>query len=89
MDMIERVARAVKNANVNGSKYDLTDHYAEAIARAAIEAMREPTEDMVESGAWKTGTAQYCEHLVPRALNEARDVFNTMIEHALNKQGGR
>ncbi len=47
--MIEKVRLAVQAAEVNGSKYDLTDHYAEAIARAAIAAMREPTDEMIEA----------------------------------------
>ena len=50
-DMIERVARAVEiAAKVNGRNWD-------KIARAAIEAMREPTEAMLDYGTrptWQT-----------------------------------
>lgn len=49
MDMVEKVARAIKDAmQPKGAEWG--GGYEEA-ARAAISAMREPTEEMVEAGA--------------------------------------
>lgn len=65
-DMIERVARAIASADpdqagqVDGSEMGdyfwekYRDHYM-TIARAAIEAMREPTRAMHEAGLKTTG----------------------------------
>ena len=52
-EMIERVARAIfTEANAASSGYGewCTDDMANAAARAAIEAMREPTEAMIDAG---------------------------------------
>jgi len=50
-DMIERVAKAVKRCNVfplGDLREYLSNEDAITIARAAIEAMREPSEEMVD-----------------------------------------
>lgn len=48
MTMIEKVARALqKTDGQSGTCYELTDLEAIAFARAAIEAMREPTGGML------------------------------------------
>ena len=46
-EMVERVAKALSKAD--GHPAVLFDYYLEH-ARAAIEAMREPTDDMIRSG---------------------------------------
>ena len=45
-DMIERVARALADAE-RDRRPSMAEPFAETLARAAIEAMREPTEAMV------------------------------------------
>lgn len=45
--MTERVARAICNTYELGGR-DMSDEMAAMLARAAIEAMREPTSNMVE-----------------------------------------
>ena len=70
-EMIERVAEAIaaREALMYPSHFD-----AKALARAAIEAMREPTEEMV--------SASYG----PRwAENEIEDKWGRMIDAALGK----
>lgn len=75
MTMIERVARAICKSQTQ------TDRTWEAFlpeATAAIEAMREPTDAMVDAGSShfheenSTGAAAYC--------------FGDMIDAALNEQ---
>jgi len=48
MDMIERVAVAINQAMLLRDDYD-----PDFLARAAIEAMREPTKKMIEAGFWE------------------------------------
>ena len=48
-DMVERVARAIYAVD-GGKGWHLHEKFYVASARAAIEAMREPTEAMVASG---------------------------------------
>lgn len=56
--MIERVARAICRAGITGPKDHLNEQENsnwrkfESEARAAIEAMREPTERMCEAADW-------------------------------------
>jgi hypothetical protein len=56
--VIERVAKAIHTA-ANSSRTEedqwCSDAMALAAARAAIEAMREPTKKMWEEGSWETG----------------------------------
>lgn len=47
-EMVERVAKAIREAHVGRPMYELVN--TEDLARAAIEAMREPTPDMVSEG---------------------------------------
>lgn len=52
-EMVERVAQELRNAAgmaVDGP-YNLSKADSEYLARAAIEAMREPTEAMIEEGS--------------------------------------
>ena len=48
-DMIERVARAIADAERN-RRPSMAEPFAETLARAAIEAMREPTSNQLDAG---------------------------------------
>jgi hypothetical protein len=77
-DMIERVARAIAGCETADDWGDLTSHWQEQFrkeARAAIEAMREPTTDMCEAGWDGFDDA-----------NVARSVWHAMIDAALKGQ---
>lgn len=69
--MVERVAKAIALANRAPDSDDWPVYVADA--RAAIEAMREPTDAMVDAGE---GTM--CPH--------AGCIFSDMIDAALNEQ---
>ena len=98
MDMIERVARAIKSEigeqwdaqplpgannpedwSATGGTLDLI-----TVARAAIEAMREPTEEMLYAGYKGCGVSS--EALL---VTEFRQGYRAAVNAALNKQGGR
>lgn len=70
MDMIERVAKALSQ------QLDKDGYYVDA-ARAAIEAMRDPTEAMVEAGE---------KHV--RVGRLAEEKYKAMIDAALNEHEG-
>lgn len=71
-EMIDRVAKAIEDADANGfSKLPY-----EAIARVAIEAMREPTVDMLAAAYRAVGVPE---------KPILRYAFNAMIDQA----GGR
>ena len=108
MDMIERVARAICQErcatpfgdppcwaadNFDGCQDDTP---CSGIARAAIEAMREPTEEMLEAGmeASPMGRVEYDDGTrtgkkVSYSDHKCREIFHAIIDRALNKQGGR
>lgn len=70
-DMVERVARAIED-RLRGKDFL---SYEEA-ARAAIEAMREPTDAMADDGY--------------RAIKHGADaVWRAMIDAALNPEAGK
>lgn len=50
-EMIERVAKAIGKTVYETDRGGLTGWDANAVARAAIEAMREPTEAMLEAAS--------------------------------------
>lgn len=79
--MIERVARRLANEMHAGGDFGMTgeDAYRHrsaeflALARAAIEAMREPTDAMIDAGnslAHEEAPATYYEAMIFAALNE-------------------
>ncbi len=69
MTMIEKVARAIRDASdKTGMEYDICEIQ---LARAAIEAMREPTDEMI--------------HKVPIGYCTAREVWECMIDAALKE----
>jgi hypothetical protein len=86
-EMIERVARAIWSAdrNVGGYGWEWLDeswragYYAQA--RSAIEAMREPTEEMIERGddhakGWFASIS---------VTYDSEEVWHAMIDAALGK----
>jgi hypothetical protein len=85
-EMVDRVAQAILAVNVPRANWDycksVPDHplYTQSIelARAAIEAMREPTEAMIEAGSTAAdhefGTI---------GLEAAKEAWNLMIDEAL------
>lgn len=72
MPMIERVARALAESD---PEYDPVWDYRPQ-ARAAIEAMREPTEDMKSAGHFWAG-------------EDCGPCFSSMIDAALEEDSGR
>ena len=79
-EMIERVARAIcfDQCKVNGCRCGAERHFF-AVARAAIEAMREPTDIMREEGLAE---------LILQREHPATDpsaIFNAMIDAALTE----
>ena len=76
MSMIERVARAIAEANMED--FDETPFLHEAMAIAAIEAMGEPTDEMIEAGV----TADWGKTLGSRATG----TYRAMIHAALNEK---
>jgi hypothetical protein len=75
-DMIERVARAIWAARYDGPYEEMP--WVVAAARAAIEAMREPTIDMVVAG-----TEQWLCEAAMEDRSEAN--WRAMIDEALRE----
>lgn len=70
--MVERVARAMSIADNGHAFADVRVHHYVPLARAAIEAMREPTEGMVDAGFGYTGYPEETyKEMIDAALKEA------------------
>src|SRR3546814_4905901 len=79
-DMVERVARAISKARaLPGTKPARTSDVDRRAARAAIEAMREPTEEMARYGSYE---AENCIKEDPCG-NAGKHVWKTMIDAIL------
>src|SRR3546814_18544309 len=75
-DMVERVARAISKARaLPGTKPARTSDVDRRAARAAIEAMREPTEEMARYGSY---AAENCIKEDPCG-NAGQHVWTTLI----------
>ena len=77
MDMIERVAAALKKANETWARAaPMMDGFHEKsvyhfMARAAVESMREPTEEMIRRGAEDDYYVEYAwRYMIDEALKE-------------------
>ncbi len=85
-EMIERVAKAIYLEFENRPDYaqlQMNGVIAEELARAAIEAMREPTEAMLEA-AFKTHNAQ---HLTAASYKKPwQAVIDKLLEDKKEKQ---
>lgn len=77
MTMIERVARAL--AASDGAKFHVNPDVYLTLARAAIEAMREPTEHMLDYGACHEDQ----DHDIFDEGHISREVWQAMIDAAL------
>jgi len=71
-EMVDRVAKVLAKADgeADGDVSVMFDYYLE-LARAAIEAMREPTLEMINAAKWEDGS------------HTARIVWAEMINEAL------
>ena len=72
-DLVERVARAICEADPEGRLFDVCRADFEAMARAAIAAMRNPTDAMRRAA----------DPTLPHPSLEALRVWRTMIEAAI------
>lgn len=85
--MVERVARAMcRQSGIEWEKQSNTQRgYNLSLARAAIEAIREPTDDMRETGKqviWRSGIVEG--HLGSDSLI-AGEIYTAMIDAALKE----
>lgn len=78
-DIVDRVAKAIAEYEAKGGHPFTTDQREidRAIARAAIEAMREPTNKMVHAGL------AYDQEVLPQGQNLMRGHYRAMIDAAL------
>ncbi len=83
-DTIDRMALAIWKAN---GEPDVFDTYAEELcvaARAALEALREPTEAMIERGSQIAVAADFDITGAYRVVGTvSRDVWRAMVDEAL------
>lgn len=77
-DMIERVARAIAEEAAMWGDEATRPEVRHALARAAIAAMREPTEAMVEAGA-----SDVIQSPCNTSYEIATDAYRVMIDAAL------
>ena len=77
-EMIERVAKAIKETNTAGVPLLKThaEQYYQDLAKAAIEAMREPTQDMIRIGEVA---------FFDSSDFEVKDAWGRMIDNALKE----
>lgn len=84
-EIIERVARAMadKFEDHFGGEVALSDHLSQKMARAAIEAMREPTEEMKDLGANGVPDRPCPYSGLPTEEAHAAEIWGIMIDAAL------
>lgn len=75
--MIERVGKAM--ADAVALNYDNNQAIFDFYAKAAIKAMREPTEDMVETSAWNAPAGEIIGHV------QIKYAWYEMIDKALEE----
>lgn len=90
MNMIERVQEAIWQI---GAANDITQEDARHLARAAIEAMMEPTQGIIEAMEWNIPVDGYeWEFVEPytrsdgTVVDEAKDCWKAMIRAALEEK---
>lgn len=92
-EMLEKVARAicrpVYEMSMRGQTPGVIDKYIEINwpnhldqARAAVEALREPSEGMVEAGSFAVEADVITTF---QAIRSAKDAFTAMIDHILKE----
>lgn len=79
-EMVERVAKAIRDANSDTPVGSTFTELSEAMARAAIEAMREPTPGITRAWLDFYGVSGEPETLIKRA----RYIWQDMIRAALS-----
>lgn len=84
-EMVERVAKAMELVMIQRQgMFGTSRDASSALARAAIEAMREPTEEMIDSA---NATAAYWHHDTSEVESEWREEmlqeYQAMIDEAL------
>lgn len=88
-DIIDRVARAIFTVQTSNTSDEIwaqiNPEYPHEIARAAIAAMREPTEKMMIEGGGVV-PADEAEYRPDRAEQTAHDVWQAMIDAALKEK---
>ena len=80
-EMVERAARAAGEVPIMCGTYSLSGDDAVAVARAVIEAMREPTAAMIEAGSEKLLALRGG---VPLST-QVEAIFRAMIDAALTQ----
>lgn len=100
MDMVEKVAQAVCLTQWGGypmerGEREAWPQWAQAlkVARAAIEAMREPTEAMIAAGAWSNygwtreqSIERGKEAVYDEYASNAASIYRDIIDAALKEQ---
>jgi hypothetical protein len=81
-EMVERIARAIEAK----SDYVISQHHAKALARAAIEALRDPSYAMLESGGISITRPGNDETNSDYEIwdTEVRQIWQAMIDEALS-----
>lgn len=88
-EMIERIARAIRAANALDDEgpyvgfKDAERRFDARLARAAIEAMREPTDDMLEQ-CYGMSTSGDGDGGCYADKRDAKELWQRMIDEALN-----
>lgn len=91
MKTLERLRAAVQAANVNDSKYDLTNHYADAIVAALLTELMEPGEAALHAGihaeAFDIGPVGFGEDYTepPPMRVYPKPIFQAMLQAILNE----
>ena len=81
-EMVERIARAIDAALGEEADWmDIDPEFMNKVARAALEAMREPTEAMVYEGYVRSAFAPECR--VSSIQFDPKPVWIAMIDAAL------
>lgn len=75
-EIVKRVAEALKLKRAEKIAQPLSSLY-EDMAKAAIEAMREPTEQMIDDGSWVEATGEIV------GKYAAKECWHEMIDAAL------
>lgn len=73
MDMVEKVAKAINDTMLNYGDYKPI-----GLARAAIAAMREPTDEMLDAATRSEGDGNL--------ETDARNTYHAMIDAALEEK---
>lgn len=85
MTDLERIAKAIEDAGeawvIKNGFVTLADVPPLVYARAAIEAMREPSEAVINAGRLVPGSPGFCDE--PGEPPDAEEVFEAMVEAIL------